>query len=428
MATDNFRNPDAILDIHDKPKPAHWLGLSIQHLFTMFGATVLVPILTGLDPGIALFSSGLATLVYIFITKRSVPAYLGSSFAFITAMQYLMSSDGYGAIAQGAMTTGLVYLLVALIVKKIGSKWLDKILPPIVVGPVIMVIGLGLAGSVATGAMNNSDGEYTARYVLVALVTLAFTVFFNMYLKGFFSLIPILLGIICGYITAVLAGIVDFQGVIDAPWFSLPNFQIPGKSYPFTIHWNAITMMAPIAFVTMTELIGDVMVINKLTKRNLFEKPGLFRILIGDGVAQILAGSIGGPPVTTYGENIGVLAITKVHSVYVIGGAGVCAIALSFVGKLTALILSIPQPVISGISFVLFGVIASSGMKILIDHQVDLNQKRNLLISSVILIVGVGGLIFKIGSFQFSGMALAAILGIIMNLVLPAQAKSEEEA
>ncbi len=425
--TEEFRNPDAILDIHEKPKLSHWAGLSIQHLFTMFGSTVLVPILVGLDPGIALFSSGLATLVYIFITKRSVPAYLGSSFAFITAMQALMKSDGYGAVAQGALTTGLVYILVALVVKKIGASWLDKILPPVVVGPVIMVIGLGLAGNVANNAMLNADGEYTYRYVLVALATLIFTVCFNMFLTGFISLIPILLGIVAGYLTAVVAGIVDFQPVIDAPWFSLPNFQFPGVQYELKLHWNAITMMAPIAFVTMTELIGDLMVINKLTRRNLFEKPGLFRILLGDGLAQILAGGVGGPPVTTYGENIGVLAITKVHSVYVIGGAGVFAILLSFVGKLSALILSIPQPVISGISFVLFGVIASSGLRILIDNQVDLNQKRNLLISSVILIVGVGGLIFKVGPFQFSGMALAAILGITMNLVLPKQARSEEK-
>lgn len=422
-----FRNPDAILDIQDKPSLGHWVGLSIQHLFTMFGATVLVPIMAGLDPGIALFSSGLATLVYLFITKRSVPAYLGSSFAFISVMSMLMKTDGYGAVAQGAITCGLVYLLVALVVKKVGASWIDKILPPVVVGPVIMVIGLGLAGSVASNAMVNGAGEYSFKYVLVALLTLGFTIFFNMYLKGFFSLIPILLGIIFGYLTACVAGIVDFQPVLDAPWFSLPHFQIPGKTYELKIHWNAITMMAPIAFVTMTELMGDIMVINKLTKRNLFEKPGLFRIILGDGVAQILAGLVGGPPVTTYGENIGVLAITKVHSVYVIGGAGVCAIILSFIGKLSALILSIPQPVISGISFVLFGVIASSGMKILIDQQVDLNQKRNLLISSVILIVGVGGLILQVGSFQFSGMALAAILGVIMNLVLPEKARSEEK-
>lgn len=247
-----------------------------------------------------------------------------------------------------------------------------------------------------------------------------------MYLKGFFSLIPILLGIICGYLTALAVGIVDFQAVLDAPWFSLPNFEIMGKTYEMKMHWDAITMMAPIAFVTMTEMIGDVMVINKLTKRNFFEKPGMFRLLLGDGFGQIIAGMVGGPPVTLYGENIGVLAITRVHSVYVIGGAGVCAMALSFIGKVSALILSIPQPVISGISFVLFGVIASSGLRILIDHKVDLNQKRNLLIASVILIVGVGGLVLEIGSFKFSGMALAAIMGIIMNLVLPQQARSEE--
>lgn len=424
---EEFRNPDAVLDIRDKPKPAAWLGLSLQHLFSMFGATVLVPIMVGLDPGVALFSSGLATIVYFFITKRSVPAYLGSSFAFIQVMQLLMGTQGYGAIAQGALTTGLVYIITALIVKKVGSAWLDKVLPPIVVGPVIMVIGLGLAATVAQGAMNDVEGNYMPKYVVVALATLILTIFFNIYLKGFFSLIPILLGIICGYLIALAFGLVDFQAVIDAPWFKLPNFQLPGHSYPLKMHWGAMAMMAPIAFVTMSEMVGYVMVINKLTKRDMFKQPGMSRLLIGDGVAQILAGLVGGPPVTLYGENVGVLAITRVHSVYVVGDAGVMAILLSFIGKVSALILSIPQPVISGISFVLFGVIASSGLRILIDNKIDLNQKRNLLIVSVVLIVGVGGLVLKIGSFAFSGMALAAVIGIIMNLVLPQHARSEEE-
>ncbi len=221
-----FHNDDVVLDIHDRPTPGHWVGLSLQHLFTMFGATVLVPILVGIDPGIALVSSGLGTLVYLFTTKGKIPAYLGSSFAFIAAMQLLMKTDGYPAIAQGAVTTGLVYLIVALIIKKIGSAWLDKILPPIVVGPVIMVIGLGLAANAATNAMYN-QGTYDFKYIAVALITLGLTIFFNMWLRGFLGLIPILLGIISGYIVALLFGIVDTKPIVDAAWFAVPNFEIP---------------------------------------------------------------------------------------------------------------------------------------------------------------------------------------------------------
>ncbi|HGF8354343.1 TPA: solute carrier family 23 protein [Enterococcus faecium] len=420
-----FHNDDVVLDIHDRPTPGHWVGLSLQHLFTMFGATVLVPILVGIDPGIALVSSGLGTLVYLFTTKGKIPAYLGSSFAFIAAMQLLMKTDGYPAIAQGAVTTGLVYLIVALIIKKIGSAWLDKILPPIVVGPVIMVIGLGLAANAATNAMYN-QGTYDFKYIAVALITLGLTIFFNMWLRGFLGLIPILLGIISGYIVALLFGIVDTKPIVDASWFAVPNFEIPFVQYEPKLYLGAITTMAPIAFVTMTEHIGHLMVLNKLTKRNFFEEPGLHKTLTGDGLAQIVAAFVGGPPVTSYGENIGVLAITRVHSVFVIGGAAVFAVILGFVGKLSALILSIPGPVISGISFILFGVIAASGMKILIENKIDFDKKKNLLIASVILVVGIGGLVFEVGTFTLSAMALATVLGIILNLILPETSRSEE--
>lgn len=421
-----FHNDDAVLDIHDKPKPAAWFGLSLQHLFTMFGATVLVPRLVGLDPGIALLSSGVGTLAYLTVTKGKIPAYLGSSFAFITAMKMLMGSEGYPAIAQGAITAGVVYLIVALIIKKIGSAWLDKILPPIVVGPVVMVIGLGLAANAANNAMFNVNGNYDFKYIAVALATLAATLFFNMYFKGFLGLIPILLGIISGYLIALACGIVDTKLIADAAWLAMPNFEIPFVNYQPKLYIGAILTMAPIAFVTMTEHIGHLMVLNKLTKRNFFQDPGLSKTLTGDGVAQIVAGLLGGPPVTSYGENIGVLAITRVHSVFVIGGAAVLAILLGFVGKLSAIILSIPGPVISGISFVLFGVIAASGLKILIDNQIDFDRKRNLLIASVVLVVGIGGLVLKVGAFELSAMALATVFGIILNLILPEKARSEE--
>ncbi|HCM90258.1 MAG TPA: uracil permease [Vagococcus sp.] len=426
-----FRNPDVVLDIHDKPSGIKWLGLSLQHLFTMFGATVLVPILVGINPGIALFSSGLGTLVYLFVTKGKIPAYLGSSFAFIAAMQMLMKDAGYPAIALGALTTGMVYLIVSMIVKKAGSAWLDRLLPPIVVGPVVMVIGLGLAANAANQAMFENLGTpeqlYNVKYIAVALITLVLTIIFNMYLKGFLGLIPILLGIVSGYIVALIFGIVDVQPIKDAAWFAVPNFQVPFVTYSPKLYITAIVTMAPIAFVTMTEHVGHLMVLNKLTKRNFYENPGLHKTLMGDGLAQIVAGLVGGPPVTSYGENIGVLAITRVHSVFVIGGAATLAMILGFVGKLTAIIQSIPGPVIAGISFILFGVIASSGLKILIDNNIDFNQKRNLLIASVILVIGIGGLTFQAGTVAVSGMALATLFGIIMNVVLPQQAKSETE-
>ncbi|MBP2100031.1 solute carrier family 23 protein [Enterococcus rivorum] len=423
-----FRNTDAVLDIHDRPSTGQWIGLSLQHLFTMFGATVLVPILVGIDPGIALVSSGLGTIVYLTTTKGKIPAYLGSSFAFIAAMQMLMKSDGYPAIAQGAMTTGAVYLIVSLIVGKFGSDWLDKILPPIVVGPVVMVIGLGLASNAANNAMY-SDAAHTVydfKYIAVALITLGLTIFYNMFFKGFLGLIPILLGIVSGYLVALLFGIIDLEPIKEAAWIAMPNFEVPFVQYQPKLYINAITTMAPIAFVTMTEHIGHLMVLNKLTKRNFFQEPGLSKTLMGDGAAQIVAGLVGGPPVTSYGENIGVLAITRVHSVFVIGGAAVFAVALGFVGKLSAIILSIPGPVISGISFVLFGVIAASGLKILIDNKVDFDKKKNLLIASVILVIGIGGLVFKLETFELSSMALATVLGIILNLILPETARSEE--
>ena len=426
MSEKEFRNEDAVLDIKDRPQAFHWVGLSLQHLFTMFGATVLVPILVGIDPGIALVSSGLGTMVYLITTKGKIPAYLGSSFAFIAAMQMLMKSDGYPAIAQGAMTTGLVYLIVSLIIKKIGSDWLDKILPPIVVGPVVMVIGLGLAANAANNAMYNNN-VYDFKYIAVALITLGLTIFYNMFFKGFLGLIPILLGIVSGYLVALALGIIDLTPIKEAAWFALPNFEVPFVQYEPKLYLNAITTMAPIAFVTMTEHIGHLMVLNKLTKRNFFQDPGLSKTLMGDGLAQIVAGFVGGPPVTSYGENIGVLAITRVHSVFVIGGAAVFAVALGFVGKLSALILSIPGPVISGISFVLFGVIAASGLKILIDNKINFDKKKNLLIASVILVIGIGGLVFKVGTFELSSMALATVLGIVLNLILPENARSEEQ-
>ncbi|NME33285.1 uracil permease [Lactobacillus sp. MRS-253-APC-2B] len=415
-----------VLDVDERPEFGQWVGLSLQHMFSMFGSTVLVPILVGLNPGIALFSSGVGTLMYLLITWHKIPAYMGSSFSFIVPMMALMKSTGYPGIAQGTVAVGCVYLLVSLIVTMIGSDWIDRVLPPIVVGPIVMVIGLSLASTAAKDATMNGT-HYDLRYFAVAMLTLIITIAFNMFFKGFLGLIPILLGIVCGYVIACLFGIVDLAPVASAHWFSLPDFQIPFVTYKPHFYWGAILSMAPIAFVTMTEHMGHIMVLNELTERNYFKDPGLNHTLAGDGTASIIAGFVGGPPVTSYGENIGVLAITRVHSVYVLAGAAMFAVFFSFVGKLSALIESIPGPVIGGISFLLFGVIASSGLRVMIEDQIDFNKKRNLMISSVILVIGIGNAYLKLGQYQFSGLAVAAVLGIILNLILPDEAASERK-
>lgn len=413
-----------VLDVDERPEFGQWVGLSLQHMFSMFGSTVLVPILVGLNPGIALFSSGVGTLMYLLITRHKIPAYMGSSFSFIVPMMALMKSTGYPGIAQGTIAVGCVYLLVSLIVTMIGSDWIDHVLPPIVVGPIVMVIGLSLASTAAKDA-TMSGTHYDLRYFAVAMLTLLVTIAFNMFCKGFLGLIPILLGIVCGYVIACLFGIVDLAPVAAAHWFSLPDFQVPFVNYQPHFYWGAILSMAPIAFVTMTEHMGHIMVLNELTERNYFKDPGLNHTLAGDGTASIIAGFVGGPPVTSYGENIGVLAITRVHSVYVLAGAALFAVFFSFVGKLSALIESIPGPVIGGISFLLFGVIASSGLRVMIEDQIDFNKKRNLMISSVILVIGIGNAYLKLGQYQFSGLAVAAVLGIVLNLILPDEAASE---
>nr|WP_269204285.1 solute carrier family 23 protein [Streptococcus equi] len=400
------------------------LGLSFQHLFAMFGATVLVPILVGIDPSVALLSSGLGTLAHLSVTKFKIPAYMGSSFAYIAAMQMLMKTDGIGAVAQGAITGGLVYLVVALVVKAIGNEWIDKILPPVVVGPIVMVIGLSLASTAVSDVMLK-DGKYNLLYLLIGLVTLLAIIFFNIYGKGIVAIIPILLGLLVGYVFAILVGmvtgqsIVDFTQVAKAQWLSVPAVAIPFLTYDITLYPSAILTMAPIAFVTMTEHFGHIMVLNSLTKRDYFKDPGLEKTLTGDGLAQVIAGFLGAPPVTSYGENIGVMALNKIFSVYVIAGAAVIAGLLSFVGKVSALIQSIPTPVIGGISIALFGVIASSGLKILIEAKVDMDNKKNLLIASVILVSGIGGLMLQINGLQISGVAFSTLLGIILYQLLP---------
>ena len=411
--------------IREIPKADKWLVLSLQHLFAMFGATILVPYLVGLSPAVALVSSGLGTLAYLLITRGQVPAYLGSSFAFIAPIIAATTLGGPEGAMVGSFVAGLVYGVVALFIKTSGVNWLMNILPPIVVGPVIMVIGLGLAGVAVSMAMNvPGTSDYDGTLFTVALVTLGITVLASMFFKGFFGLIPILIGIVGGYTFAYIQGIIDMTPVRDAAWIQAPDFIVPFVTYTPSFSWQIIAIMVPIAVVTIAEHIGDQMVLSKVVGKNFIKKPGLHRSLLGDGVATMIASVLGGPPNTTYGENIGVIALTRVYSVFVVGGAACLAVMFGFVGKISALISTIPTAVMGGVSILLFGIIASSGLRMLIDNKIDLGNKRNLIISSVILVIGIGGAFIQVSdTVQIAGMALATIIGIVLNLVLPGREK-----
>lgn len=424
------RTVKPVLDVEERPNAGQWAFLSLQHLFAMFGSTVLVPFLTGLPISAALLASGVGTLLYILITKAKIPAYLGSSFAFITPIITGLSTHSLGNMLVALFMSGVMYVIIGILIRLSGINWLMNLLPPVVVGPVIMVIGLSLAPTAVNMAMYENSGDmkgYNLSYLAVALITLLVTIIVQGFFKGFLSLIPVLIGIIVGYIVAVVLGIVNFAPVLKAKWLDLPHIYLPFKDYVPSFHLGLVLVMIPIVFVTVSEHIGHQMVLNKIVGRNFFEKPGLDKSIIGDGVSTMFASIIGGPPSTTYGENIGVLAITKIYSIYVIGGAAVFAIILAFIGKFTALISSIPTPVMGGVSILLFGIIASSGLRMLVESKVDFADNRNLVIASVVLVVGIGNLIinFKdIGlNLQIEGMALAALSGIILNLILPKNKK-----
>ncbi len=394
----------------------------------MFGATILVPFLVGLPPAVALVSSGVGTLAYLLITRGQIPAYLGSSFAFISPILIAKEGYGMGGAMVGSFLAGIVYGIVALCIATFGVGWIKRILPPVVVGPVIIVIGLGLAGTAISMSMNDANGEYSTTNFLVALATLGITILCSVVLKGFFKLVPILIGIVSGYTIAAFAGLVDFTNVIEAKWIQAPDFFLPFLSYTPSFSWSIVAIMVPVAIVTLAEHTGDQLVLSKVVGKNFIEKPGLHRSILGDGVATVIASLIGGPPNTTYGENIGVLAITRVYSIYVVAGAAVLAVAFGFIGKISALISSIPTPVMGGVSILLFGIIASSGLRMLIDNGVNLENNRNLIISSVILVIGIGGAFIKLtADVSLSGMALAAIVGVILNLVLPGGEKEESQ-
>ena len=408
-----------VLGINEKPRPLQWLLLSIQHLFAMFGATVLVPALTGMSPAVALVSSGLGTLTFIAITKGKVPSYVGSSFAFINPIIAVKAFSGYAGIMLGSLLVGILYAVVALVIAKAGIKWLMKLLPPIVVGPIIAVIGLGLA-PVAIDMITNNAGVYDGSFVLIGLVTLTITIIVSIFTRGFLSVIPILVGIIGGYLFSIWMGIVDLEPVKNAAWFAVPPFEVPFVTYQPQFSWKIVLLMVPVAIVPIAEHIGHQLVLSKVVGKDLLTNPGLDRSMFGDGMATIVASIIGGPPNTTYGENIGVLAITRAFSVYLFIGAAILAVMFGFCGKIAAILGSIPLPVMGGVSILLFGIIASSGLRMLVENKVDFARKRNLVVASVILVIGIGGAAVHVGeSFVLEGMALASIIGVILNQVLP---------
>lgn len=413
-----------ILDVEDKPAPIKGLFLSLQHIFAMFGATILVPILLGLPVSVALLASGIGTLIYQVATKAKVPVYLGSSFAYIAGMQIAIEQMGgdISAAQTGIILVGLTYVIIAGVVRMIGTAWIDKILPPIVIGPMIMVIGLGLAANAVQNAGLVMDSDW--RIIVVAVATFLITAFVNTQAKGFFKIIPFLTGIVGGYLLAVILGIVDFTPVMEANWFALPELHLPFETNTFesySLYFGPETWaLLPIVLVTVAEHIGDHSVLGKIVDREFLKEPGLKRTLIGDGLATAVSAFIGGPANTTYGENTGVIGMTRIASVSVIRNAAIIAIFLSFMGKFTALISTIPNAVLGGMSILLYGVIASNGLKVMIEDKVDFNQSRNLIIASSMLVIGLGGAVIDIAGFvTLSGTALSAITGILLHQILP---------
>ncbi len=419
---------DLLLDVDQRPSAGKGILLSFQHVFAMFGATILVPLILGMPVSVALFASGVGTLIYMISTGFKVPVYLGSSFAFITAMSLAMKEMGgdVSAAQTGVILTGLVYVLVAAGVRFAGTKWIDKLLPPIIIGPMIIVIGLGLAGSAVTNAGLVADGNW--KNALVAVVTFLIAAFINTKGKGFLRIIPFLFAIIGGYLFALALGLVDFTPVLKADWFEIPGFYLPfstgGAFKEYNLYFGPETIaILPIAIVTISEHIGDHTVLGQICGRQFLKEPGLHRTLLGDGIATSVSAFLGGPANTTYGENTGVIGMTRIASVSVIRNAAFIAIALSFLGKFTALISTIPNAVLGGMSILLYGVIASNGLKVLIKERVDFGQMRNLIIASAMLVLGLGGAILKLGPVTLSGTALSAMTGIILNLILPYENK-----
>lgn len=399
-----------IIQVEDRVPFRMLLPLSIQHMFAMFGASVLVPFMFGISPAIVLFMNGMGTLLFIAITKGKAPAYLGSSFAFLAPAGLVIDQMGYSYALGGFVAVGFCGCILSFIIFKFGCDWIDVVLPPAAMGPVVALIGLELSGS-AAGNAGLLDKTIDTANVIVFGVTLGVAVFGSILFRKFLAVIPILIAVVAGYAAAVACGLVDFTAVSEAPLFALPHFMLPKFSV------EAIITILPVLLVITSEHIGHQVVTSKIVGRDLLRDPGLHRSLLGDNLSTMISGLIGSVPTTTYGENIGVMAVTKVYSVRVIAGAAVLSVICSFVGKLSMLIQTIPGPVIGGISFLLYGMIGASGIRILVDSRVDYGRSRNLTLTSVVFVTGLSGIAVKIGNIQLTGMVLACIVGMILSLV-----------
>ncbi len=399
-----------IIQVEDKVPFKMLVPLSLQHMFAMFGASVLVPFIFGINPAIVLFMNGVGTLIFIAVTKGKAPAYLGSSFAFLAPAGIVISKMGYEYALGGFVAVGFCGCILSLIIYKCGTDWIDIVLPPAAMGPVVALIGLELSSSAASNA-GLLDEVIDPKNIIVFAVTLGVAVFGNILFRGFLSVIPILIAVIAGYIAAFCCGMLDFSEVAKAAWFALPNFQTP------KFDLGAIMMILPVLLVIASEHIGHQVVTSKIIGRDLLKDPGLHRSLFGDNFSTMLSGLIGSVPTTTYGENIGVMAVTKVYSVRVIGGAAILSIICSFVGKLSMLIQTIPGPVIGGISFLLYGMIGASGIRILVDSQVDYGRSRNLMLTSIVFVTGLSGVAVNLGNIQLTGMVLACVVAMILSLI-----------
>ncbi len=392
------------------------LPLSLQHLFAMFGATVLVPIIFKVDPATILLFNGIGTILYLFICKGRIPAYLGSSFAFLAPVPIVIANYGYSAALGGFIMVGLVFILFGLIVGKVGTGWIDIVFPPAAMGAIVAVIGLQLAPTAAQMAgiipsvVNGKPLPLDPLAIKVSLFTLAVTVLGSVLFRGFLAIIPILIGLLAGYGLAFSVGMVDTSAIATAKWLAMPTIYFP------TFNTAAMLVILPASLVVVAEHIGHLFVTSNIVGQDLMDNPGLHRSLLGNGISTVISGFFGSTPNTTYGENIGVMAISKVYSTWVIGGAAIIAILLSFIGKLAAAISSIPPAVMGGVSLLLFGVIAASGVRMLVEAKVDYSQPRNLILTAIVLIIGLSGASVQIGAVALNGMGLATVVAILLSL------------
>lgn len=405
--------------------------LGVQMLFVAFGALVLVPLLTGLDPCIALLTAGLGTLLFQLITKSKVPIFLASSFAFIAPIRYAIDNYGVGETLGALFCVGLVYLIFSAAAKIGGVETINKYLPPIVTGPVIMVIGLKLAPVAVNMARSfDGSGEFNSKALAISLVSLITAIVMVMYGKRLFRLIPILCGIFAGYIFSLILGVVDFKPIQEASWFALPWVQAI-KTGAFALpkfNLTAILFMLPVAIAPAIEHVGDILAISSVTGKKFIENPGLHRTLLGDGLATSMAGLLGGPPNTTYSEVTGAVALTRSFNPVYMKIAAVTAIILALVGKLGAVLKTIPVPVMGGIMILLFGMIAAIGISSLVKAQVDMTRAKNLVIASTVLVIGIGNMVISVGNITLGGIGLAGLLGVVLNIILPERKEENEKA